>query len=172
VRVVGVHDAPDVRHAVEFAVRADGSCPAGEFMQKLKAGTLEGDSENDGDLPSDAQVSDYHKFLAACLHLARYGEPKNRTQVNDLDDGVWEFKSAKKRVSWYDTDGEGGYTPKLRIRDRRMSPFEESDFWWFPDFDWTIRLGHSFVKHTPRTDPSDLALSQQIRDEDVAHDQP
>jgi phage-related protein len=169
--VVAWDDTREWCHEIELAVRADGSVPAHDFLRLLRTGNLPGDPV-DGKLPSDAQLSQYDRFLAACRYLAEYGEPKNRSDVNELEDGIWELRVATKRISWFDTDGRGGYEPKFWIRDNKDSLHPQMDFWWFPDFDATIRLGHSFIKRTQRTEPADLQLSQQVRDEDVAHDHP
>jgi hypothetical protein len=171
--VISSHGRTALRHDIEYAVCADGSEPALDFLLKLRDGLLEDDPDNpSNELPDDAQISDFDHFLLACRHLAEYSEPKHSGQVNELENGIWEFKRASKRITWFDTDGVGGYSPKYKIRDRRGSPYEASDFWWFPDFDQTIRLGHAFSKRGSRTSQHDLQLSEQVREEDLDHDRP
>lgn len=169
VKIVSRETAKELYYEVEIAVRADGSMPARAFLDALKSKMLPNDPD-DLQLPSDAQLGDYWHFIRACRHLAEYGEPKYSRQVNHLQDGVWEFKAGAKRISWYDTDGEGGYVAKPRIDDHRNSPNPDSDFWWFPDFDDTIRLGHSFVKTGRRTSDTDIELLLTTRGEDLDHD--
>ncbi|OBK30142.1 hypothetical protein A5659_03620 [Mycobacterium sp. 1165196.3] len=151
-------------------MRADKTgCPAGEFLDALKTGMWEPDPDAE-ELPDDEQISDWHWFLNAIRHWASTGEPVHPGAVNDLDDGVWEFKRAKKRLSFYDTDGAGGYTPKLRILDHRDAEAPNSDYWQIPYFDHWIRLGHAFPKVTQATPEYDLEQTTDVREEDLAHD--
>ena len=156
-------------HDIEYAVRTDSTMPAKEFLQALKAGIWEQDPDATS-LPSDAQISDYHKFLDACKQLATDGYPTHARQVNALNDGVWEFKQGSKRLSWYDTDGRGGYAPKVRYHDASESPYPDDIYWWFPDFDLVIRLGHAFPKIGARTESLDIDETLAVRKEDLSHD--
>ena len=156
-------------HDVYCAVREDGSCPAGEFLDALKAGMWEPDPDAE-ELPSDEQISDWHWFLNAIRHWARTGEPSGARTVNDLDRGIWEFKHGAKRLSFYDTDGCGGYVAKLRIRD--PSQAAPGVYWDIPYFDQDIRLGHAFPKASQRTPDYDVNETQKVRKEDLAHDRP
>lgn len=158
-------------YAIHYAVRADGSVPAREFMDALREKRWANDPD-EPKLPADAQLGDYWHFLRACKHLADTGEPKRSGLVNALDEGVWEFKVSQKRMSWFDTDGEGGYTAKPLIRDRDASAHPQDEFWFFPDFDPLIRLGHCFpkAKHVRRTPQRDLDVSIAVRREDLDHD--
>lgn len=157
------------QHDIYCALRADGSCPAGEFLDALKSGTWEPDPDAD-ELPSDEQVHDRDFFLNAIRYWARYGEPVYTHAVNDLDDGIWEFKRGAKRLSFYDTDGQGGYVPKLRILDIADSEAPDSDHWQIPIFDEIIRLGHAFPKVGQKTTPEDLERVEEVREEDLARD--
>lgn len=156
-------------HDVHCAVRVDGACPAGEFLDALKAG-MWGPDPDALELPDDEQISDWHWFLNAIRHWAQTGEPVHPRAVNDLNEGVWEFKHGKKRLSFYDTDGEGGYTPKLRILNHCNAEWPGNEHWQIPYFDELIRLGYAFPKVSQATPPYDLDESQRVREEDVAHD--
>lgn len=158
-------------HVIEYAVCADSTCPAMSFLHDLARGRWANDPDAP-DLPSDAQLSDHDKFLAMCKHLATDGLPLYSRAVNDLESGIWEFKHGAKRMTFYDTDGEGGFVPKLRPQYRATSDYpDDEDFWWFPAFDEVIRLGHCFPKCGARTARQDVDSSVRIREEDVAHDQ-
>lgn len=156
-------------HDIEYAARGDMSLPAEDFLRALKAGMWAPDPDAES-LPSDAQISDYHKFLDACRHIARNGVPAYTRQVNDLEDGVWEFKHGAKRLSWYDTDGAGNYVPKLRISDPAKSNYPDDPFWWFPEFDQQLRLGHAFPKVGIAAELFDIAETLAVREEDLEHD--
>lgn len=155
-------------HDVYCAVREDGTCPAGEFLDALKEGRWEPDPDAH-ELPSDEQISDWHWFLDAIRYWASTGEPVYARAVNDLDDGIWEFKHGSKRLSFYDTDGRGRYEPKLRIRDRSQA-IPDTAYWDIPYFDDEIRLGHAFPKTSQRTPDYELTETQKVREEDLAHD--
>ncbi|WP_138248276.1 hypothetical protein [Mycolicibacterium phocaicum] len=156
-------------HQVDCAVREDGRSPAGEFLDALKSGAWgqTGDTE-----PLDEQIGDYHWFLNALRHWANTGEPVYRDAVKALDEGVWEFRHGDKRLTFFDTDGRGGYTAKLPIRDYRDAEAPESEFWQIPNFDPLIRVGHAFTKVSQKTLPHDLSESEKVREEDLAHDRP
>ncbi|MDG4667993.1 hypothetical protein [Mycobacterium sp. 236(2023)] len=158
-------------HEVHCAVRADDGCPAGDFLDALRTGMWEPDPDAD-QLPDDEQISDWHWFLNALRHWATTGEPVYAGAVNDLDDGIWEFKRAKKRLSFYDTDGRGNYDPKLRAKDvADVDPrLAGSAYWDIPYFDPAIRLGHAFPKVSQATPRYDLDATQRVREEDLEHD--
>lgn len=94
-------------HQVDCAVRKDGRAPAAQFLDALKKGVWDHD-ERSG--PLDEQISDYHWFLNAIRHWANTGEPVYRDAVKVLQDGVWEFRHGDKRLTFFDTDGNGGYS--------------------------------------------------------------
>ena len=126
-------------------------------------------------LPSDEQIADRATFFSMAKRLADSGFPTGGaggTQTNDLQAGIWEFKSGAKRLSWYDTDGEGGFVAKLRIRTRAESEdSDDDDAWWFPRFDLEIRLGHAFPKTGELTEDLDIDETIRTRAEDLAHDE-
>jgi hypothetical protein len=150
-------------------LREDGSCPAGEFLDALKVGAWEPDPDAET-LPSDEQIGDWNFFLHAIRYWANNGEPVYRGAVNDLPDGIWEFKHGKKRLSFYDTDGVGGYMAKSRILDHANADAPDSDHWQIPNFDPLIRLGHAFPKTSQRTSSLDLDEVAIVREEDLARD--
>lgn len=151
-------------HEVDCAARSDGSAPAGEFLDALKKGRW------DGGGTSDEQVDDYSWFLNAIRHWANTGEPVYRDAVKVLEDGVWEFRHGNKRLTFYDTDGHGGYTAKRPIRDHAEADAPGSPHWQIPNFDPLIRLGHAFTKKSQKTYASDLAAAVNVREEDLSHD--
>lgn len=162
-------------HDVEFAVRADGTVPAQEFLELLRDGRWPNDPDEDGDPPWDEQIRDEAKFWQMIRKLADRGLPtggRQGAQTNQLQEGIWEFKRGAKRLTWYDTDGSGGHAPKLRIDDRAESNYPDDDDWWFPEFDTIIRLGHSFPKTSQKTSHFDINEALATRTEDLNHDAP
>lgn len=156
-------------HEVGCAVRADGTTPAGVFLDALRKGAW---GKLDESVQLDEQISDYHWFLNAITHWASTGEPVYRGAVNALEDGVWEFRHGNKRLTFFDTDGSGAYTPKLPIRSHEDSEAPASEYWYIPYFDEEIRLGHAFTKVSQKTLARDLLESSHTREEDLAHDRP
>jgi hypothetical protein len=154
-------------YAVECAVEEDGSSPAGAFLQALASGTWE--ETIDEDAP-DEQVADYDAFLEFCRRLAESGLPPGGGQYNYLRNGIWEFKRATKRLTWFDTPGDGTFAPKHRITDSRQSRYPSTPEWSFPDFDEYIRLGHAFPKVSQKTADIDLDEAERVRREDLEHD--
>lgn len=122
-------------------------------------------------IPDDAQITQAQKLRTGIEWFAERGVPNNAyCTVNNLRDGVWEFRLGRVRISFYDTDGEGSYTPKLRVRDIREADPDSGQFWWLPTFDEYVRLGHCFGKQTDKTEEDDIAATLQIREEDLEHD--
>ncbi|MBU9763542.1 hypothetical protein FR943_06760 [Mycobacterium sp. TNTM28] len=154
-------------HQVDCAVCSDGRSPAGLFLDALKKGAWDRTGRAE---PSDEQIDDYHWFLNALRHWANTGEPVYRDAVKALDEGVWEFRHGDKRLTFFDTDGSGGYTPKLPIQRHAEADAPDSEFWQIPNFDRLIRLGHAFTKVGQKTPQHDLAESQRVREEDLGHD--
>lgn len=154
--------AEGVCHIIENAVRLDGTEPAGLFMDLLRQGKVIVNEEEQVDeyLPRDAS-----HVKAAIKDFAEGRElPSNR--YNKLRDGIWEFKSGDVRVSFYDTDGAGGFTPKFgTVKQTHWRTIVE-----LPEFDDSIRLGHCFPKQSRTTAESDIALTKTVRLEDLSHD--
>jgi hypothetical protein len=154
---------------VECAIREDGvTSPAAAFLDQLAEGVWVEDPDLSG-LPDDAQIGDHDKLLVWCQILADDGVPPYTHAVNYLENGIWEFKIGAKRLSFYDTPGDGTYEAKHKIRDRDDAK-NDDQFWWFPEFDPDVRLGHAFPKLQQRTRPEDLRASFQVREEDLRHD--
>lgn len=156
-------------HEVYCAVRTDQSCPAGAFLDALGEGTWELDPDAKT-FPSDEQIGDRDWFLTAILHWVNTGEPLYKHAVESLDDGIWEFKRGRKRLSFYDTDGDGGFEPKFKILDSKVG-VPNSDYWYIPFFDEDIRLGHAFPKVSQKTPIYDLDECAEVRREDLRHDE-
>lgn len=155
---------------MECAVLGDESSPALEFLESLRHGTwTAGDDEPDP--PADEQLVDRAVFLQMAKRLADTGMPTGgRSQTRDLDDGIWEFKRDRMRLSWFDTDGTGQFLAKPRIRDRKLSPYPDDDSWWFPAFDEFIRLGHAFPKQGETAGNLNIEETLKVRVEDIQHD--
>lgn len=145
---------------IECAVRKDLSSPVGEFLRELR------DGEHDLiDQEPDEQVRWHDWFVAACEYLAETGDPPHRS-YNQLMDGMWEIKHASLRVSFYDTDGSGHFTPKV---DRTMlGPYEHRA--WPEDFAEVLRLTSAFEKTGQKTNPREIGFAKLVRMEDAAHD--
>ena len=105
-------------------------------------------------------------------YFAENGVPQNERHINELRDGVWEFKVRAKRISFFDTDGKGHYTPKLKYHPGDAIPddIKQTDYWWLPDFETDVRVGHSFVKTSERTLEHDIEQSLRTREGDLSHD--
>ena len=127
---------------------ADDSSPALEFVTLLKHGNWREHPEHNP--PRDPeQIKDWVMMLAKIEYVGQEGYPDTRTtSVNDLEDGIWEFKHGRCRLTYWDTPGDGTYVPKLRIEDRRtlVGPEKDHDFWWYPRMDAILRLGCAWPK--------------------------
>ncbi|MDF2917220.1 MAG: hypothetical protein K0S70_1437 [Microbacterium sp.] len=156
-------------HEVRHALRADGSCPSFQALTEMSEGRWSGDPDL-ANVPDDIQITQGQKLHAGIEFFAEYGYPNNRyCTVNNLNDGIWEFKLGAVRVSFFDTDGEGGHSPKYRIRHIDDADFSD-EFWWLPGFDDYIRLGHCFGKNSQATDDHDLQEAVRVREEDLQYD--
>lgn len=153
---------------IECAVRADGSTsPATDFLDQLACGMWADDPDADG-LPDDTQIKHYDKLLNFCHTLANTGEPPYVHSVNYLRDGIWEFKIGAKRLTFFDTPGDGTYTPKPKGEGGAESAGRE--YWWFPNFDEHIRLGYAFPKTAEKAGDGNIRLAETVRLEDLEHD--
>lgn len=152
-------------YEVACAVLADGeTSPAAELLDELEAG-MWADPEA-AELPDERQVRDSIRLLALAESLANEGDLP-RGLYNRLEKGIWELKVGNIRVTFYDTDGEGGFVPKYGTQ----VPAWDGYRWELPDdFDDFIRLGHTFAKTGKTTTRGDLARSETVRAEDVNHD--
>jgi len=159
-----IHDG--AVYEVACAVRADAvTSPVSEFLDRLKEQTWRTDAAEAG-LAPDEQVRAHAFLLATIRHFADTGEFAHWTDRRPLRDGIWEIKRLHLRLSFYDTDGAGGYTPKYANR----LPMAGGGRFEIPEFDEFIRLGTAFGKTGRQTPPHELALATLIREEDLAHD--
>lgn len=153
-------------HEVACAVLADGvTSPVTELLELLSSGMWEDPHESE--FPDEGQARVRQRFLAAVEYLAQNGELSKG--YNRLDAGIWEFKIEALRVTFFDTPGDGTYSPKLGA-DRGYSWDGRSRIAFPDDFDEYIRVGHYFGKQSQRTLPEDIARSIEVREEDLAHD--
>lgn len=152
-------------YSVEYAVRADGSEPARDFLQALKGGVLPDDPLTT-DIPDEEQITDYDRLVEVMREVARAGEPTRNNQLNYLEEGLWEFKHGNKRIAFFDTDEAGGHTPqgKCSMAD---SPAPESSYWWLPTLAPVLRVTNGWIKTDDLAPPADMALAKQIRLEDL-----
>lgn len=94
-----------------------------------------------------------------------FGEPVKNYDY--LTDGIWEFKIGPLRVTFYDTPGDGTFSPKQGIRTEshwgRRYDFPE-------EFDEYVRVGHHFAKEAQRTPRKDIERAARVRQEDLSHD--
>ena len=168
-----VAGGPDEYFEVTCAVLADGvTSPADAALTALEHGFWANDTDrSEGDpWPDETQPHDYVRLLAEINVLIDHKEPKHQKAVNVLEEGIWEFKVARKRFTFYDTMGDGTFTPKFKHEDRETAPYPASDFWWFPTFDQQLRLGHVFGKEGHLAGRENIESSKQVREEDLAHD--
>jgi hypothetical protein len=93
--------------------------------------------------------------------------------VNYLHSGIWEFKHADRRLTFWDTDGEGNFTPKPKHHDpaeRAWDPPEDG-YWWYPYMDAVLRLGCAWPKTEQAAPQHLIEQACEIREEDCARDQ-
>ena len=157
-------------HHITCGVRSDGTSPARDFWEKLSQGEWEEDPLSPT-IPDDEQVKDRDALRHKMRFLAEQGEPERATDVNLLQNGVWEFKHGNKRIAFADTDGQGGFKPKGKIQERSDSPDPDSPCWWFPEMDEHLRLLNAWPKVSQRADPEDIHTAETIAKEDREHDQ-
>lgn len=151
---------------VSCAVAADGeTAPASSLLDELSSGMWA--DPNAESLPDEWQPKLRSRLLAHVKQLAAEGELPP-SAYNRLNDGIWELKVESIRATFYDTDGAGGWTPKLGDK---IATWNGQHRWELPDdFDEYIRLGHCFAKETQRTPEEHLGASKAMREEDVHHD--
>lgn len=159
-------------YAVQCAVRADGTVPAGDFLDELAKGVWEPDVDAES-LPDDEQITDRYHLLAKIKYLAEKGEPQRKHDVEYLREGIWEFKQGSKRVAFYATDGAGLLDDSAKILDIKDAPYAETPMWWFPEFVGRIlRLANAWPKTGQKTPPDMITEATVIREEDLKHDRP
>lgn len=158
-------------HEISCAVLQDGTSPAEEVLDLMSRGEWADDPDS-AELPPDAQIEDYDLFLAAMEYFADNGTPHvPQVKMNSLREGIWEFKIARKRFSFYDTDGKGSKFSPQKCRDRDQSVDPDDDFFWHvPNFERLIRVGHCFPKLGELTTEKQIQYTLQVRWEDLQHD--
>ena len=148
-------------HEVACALRADGvTAPVVDLLELLESQVWpDPDAE---EIPDSYQAKIKHRFLASVDHLAEFGELEDGFNV--LEDGIWEIKISSLRVTFYDTPGDGTYSPKSV---EKLSPWKVP----FPEnFDEYIRLGHHFGKTGQVSGKSNIDEAKLVRVEDLSHD--
>lgn len=170
-QVIVSNDDPEASHrVVECAIRADLASPAADFVNQMKGGEWVEDPYFTAP-PDENQVHDIGKIVAELEHIADWGYPSRMSAVNNLDDGIWEIKIGLHRLAYFDTPGDGTYTPKPRVDDSNDLPASlQNEFWQYPFMDPVLRLTNGFSKEHQKAPPGQVALALDIRDEDVAHD--
>ena len=156
-------------YEVACALRADGvTSPVSDFLDQLKEQTWQPDTTDPSELTGDDQYRAYAWLLEAVRYFADNGEFRQRGSWNLLFDGIWEIKRWQLRITFFDTDGLGNYTPKMTERS------SASGVCPLPEFDEHIRLGTAFGKTASqkKTPQQQLDLAYEIREEDLSHDRP
>ncbi|MCL2783407.1 MAG: hypothetical protein FWD80_05475 [Propionibacteriaceae bacterium] len=154
-------------YEVACALRADGvTSPVASFLDALRHQNWHPDADAQSQLSPDEQIKSHYVMLATVRHFANTGEFTHWTERRPLQDGIWEVKHLELRISFYDTDGRGGYQPKYVTK----SPMGGGGYYPIPNFDEYIRLGTVFEKNTQKTPQSELDSAELIRTEDLAHD--
>lgn len=152
-------------HEVTCALLADGkSSPVVELLEQLDSKIWPAPGVTV--FPDEYQVKMKSRFLAQVEHLAEYGDLENG--YNRLQAGIWEFKVETLRVSFFDTPGDGSFTPKHGSVETQWDGKVRAVL--PDDFDEYIRVGHYFPKTGQRTEQSDVDRSIEVRAEDLSHD--
>lgn len=150
-------------HEVSCALLADGvTAPVKELLELLDQG--EWPDPNVSEFPDERQAKHKLRFLANLEQLADYGDLER--DYNFLEDGVWEFKVESLRVTFYDTPGDGTYSPKDGVHFQYWARRYELP----EDFDYLIRLGHYFGKNSQKAPRAEINRAFEVRKEDLAHD--
>ncbi|MCQ4148652.1 hypothetical protein [Rhodococcus qingshengii] len=156
------------KYEIRYAICRDGKSPAVDFLDELAQGAWqEGLDAGDGKLD---QTFAADTFKALMKRYARRGELGGKHQINGLGRGIWEFKVGTKRLSFFDTDGTGGYVERETYRDRDKADRPESKIWHIPDLDSHIRLADGFPKRGQTTPSRPINWAHRIRREDTNHD--
>ncbi|NEW33791.1 hypothetical protein GV791_14630 [Nocardia cyriacigeorgica] len=155
--------------SISYAIRRDGTtAPAREVLDYLKEGTWsEGE---DVAMHADEQVETYAALMQSMQHYAEHGDGDREESMNGLDDGIFEFKAGRARIAFFDTPGDGTFTPRWKISNRDDSPNPDSVTWHIPDLDPHIRLCNGWPKRGQKTNPGDISFARKVRFEDLEHD--
>lgn len=151
-------------HVITCAVRKDGqTSPASDVLDQLASESWE--NPNSPELPDDRQIELHDELFAICEDFAEYGLPQNLYDINQIDYGMWEFKTGWLRAAFFDTDGNGNYEPKVTNFSLSNQVWEE-----IPEFSEHIRIAVCMSKKHQMSVPKELAFSRQVRQEDLHHD--
>lgn len=149
---------------IEHAIDANLNSPSETILSELKNGTWEnGDSES---YPDEYLPKVRMRFLDLIGRLAT-GEELPFKSYNRLRLGIWELKASNARITFYDTPGDGTFTPKLGIKQWHGT----EPYWELPEeLDDYIRLGACWEKVDEKALESDIEDSLRVRKEDIEHD--
>lgn len=153
-------------YTIEYAVRADDTVPAREFIEEVKQGTRQLNNMKvvgKSNRRTSGTVNPADVFMNICKVTATRGRPPMRTDYNQLQQGIWEFKAINLRATFYDTDGSGKYTP-LMIK-KRNSAWPSN-----PGFDHFLRITTCFEKRGQKTPQREIRYAEKVRKEDLRHD--
>ncbi|WP_139195163.1 hypothetical protein [Curtobacterium sp. MCBA15_001] len=160
-------------HIVFPARDAEGVQPASVMLADLARGQWKADTDHlDGDeWPDTRQVSDKFKLLQIIRTFADTGLPTHARAINELENGIWEFKHGVKRMSFYETDGNGSVFKTTQIRAVNESPRgEQAKYWWIPQFAPQIRVGFCFAKDGKTAGADNISECERVRKEDLDYD--
>jgi hypothetical protein len=165
------HNESDWHEVIECAWRSDRSSPGAAFCRSIAIGEWRTDP-NFARSPDPDQIQDWAKLLAKIEYVGKNGMPAKAGDVNFLKSGVWEFKHADRRLTYWDTDGEGHYAPKNKYQDidERESAVPGGGYWWYPDMDAVLRLGCAWPKTEQKAPQHLVEEALDIREEDCTHD--
>lgn len=151
--------------AVEYGADKNLSEPAFEILEELRE--MRWENKRLPKYPDEAQFHAWHKLVGIIDAIAA-GYEIEPHEFNYLRAGVWEIKFNNVRITFYDTDGHGGYSPKeaeLAGYDWRGKPQ-----WYFPDLDDIVRLGGYWEKLGQTAGEFNVRRAITFRSEDVQHD--
>lgn len=169
-RVVWRGNGESCHDRIECAVRADRSSPGAAFWDRLSRGDW-ADDPYFAKPPDGDQIHNAAKILAKIEYVGKHGVPENKSDINSLREGIWEFRHHHHRLAYFDTPGDGTFTPKRRVRERStVDPNCSDEFWWYPHMDEVLRLTNGWAKEGQMAPPEAIELAIDIREEDVQHD--
>ncbi|KUM36048.1 hypothetical protein AR689_19000 [Arthrobacter sp. EpRS71] len=152
-------------HVIECGLRSDGvTSPSSTAWDELKEGKFE--NRHSKTLPDLDQIDLIDEIFVICEYFAQNGEPAVLHELNQLEQGVWEFRASWLRAAFYDTDGKGHYVAKTS----RFSLSKNPDWDEIPIFDEHIRLACFWGKDGNQTREPDKKFTRIVRQEDLLHD--
>jgi hypothetical protein len=142
------------------------------MFDELARGEWRNDSDHeDADgWPDSNQPNDRIVLMRVISHFASTGTVISRGSINSLQGGIWEFKRSRKRVSFYDTDGQGTAYNRQPNPTSTDCSRPEDPMWHIPDFDQQLRLGWCFPKTGEQTNQEDIQQTLTVREEDLSYD--